>query len=81
MNKAFLILAIAASLSACDARTSKPSHGTAANAVANFRYVRDPRTDLCYAVMDSSHFGSATDTSMTVTWVPCDPKVLAEIGK
>ena len=41
--------------------------------VSNIRYVKDPRTDLCFAVISSaSATGSGLSTSMSLANVPCE---------
>ena len=39
------------------------------------RYFRDERTALCFAAIEHMNSGQITN-GFTVTWVPCDPKVL-----
>ena len=66
-------------LSGCGVKVSQPSQSTAREAVNNLVYAQDLRTDQCYAVVSSASAGHLSDQSMTITWVPCDPKVLEQI--
>jgi len=61
MKTFFLVIVSGLALCSCDATPSKPSQSTAANVLANLRYVRDSRTDLCYAVMSSHRAGEVND--------------------
>ena len=68
-------------LAACGVSTSKPSSGTASAAVHKFTYTQDTRTGQCYAMVSTSSALHVNDQGMTITWVPCDPKVIALINE
>jgi hypothetical protein len=68
-------------LNACSVALDKPSKKTAVEAVVKLRYIKDPITDLCFALVSTSHALTVSDDGMTITWVPCDQKVLEQIGK
>lgn len=74
-------LIIACFLTGCGVSVSKTSSGIAQEAVNKLTYAQDQRTGLCYAVVSSSSATHVNDQGMTITWVPCEPKVLAQIGK
>lgn len=82
MRKSVLVVcctAITFVLIGCGANVSKPSQNTAHEAVNKLTYAQDLRTGLCYAVVSSASIVHVNDQSITVTWVPCEPKVLAQI--
>jgi len=50
-----------------------------ANAVGTkLTYFKDGRTDQCFAAIENLDTGQFTN-GFTVTWVPCDAKVIALI--
>jgi hypothetical protein len=78
-NLAIIIVSIA--VGGCGVSASKTSARTANNAVNELTYAKDERTGICYAVVSSSSALHVNDQGMTITYVPCDPKVIELIGK
>jgi hypothetical protein len=76
----FLFL-LTANIVACSVGTSKPDPTTAQRVVGDLTYIQDLRTGLCFAMVSTSHAGQASDDGLSITWVPCEPKVLELIGK
>lgn len=68
-------------LGGCGAEVRKPSNNTAKKATDNLVYAQDVRTGLCYAIIGSNSSIDVRSESLSITWVPCDPKVLEMIGK
>jgi uncharacterized protein YceK len=68
-------------LSGCGVSVSKTSSSTANQAVNELTYAQDARTGLCYATISTSSATHVNDQGMTITWVPCEPKVLEQIKK
>ena len=66
--------------SGCGVSVSRTGNSTAREAVDKLTYAQDYRTGLCYATVSSSSAFHVNDQGMTITWVPCEPKVLAQIG-
>lgn len=48
------------------------------DAVKNMRYFRDPSTGLCFVTVAAAGYG--VNRSMSISWVPCDAKVLGAIA-
>jgi uncharacterized protein YceK len=76
-----ILIAAVVALSGCGVSVSKTSESTAKDAVEKMTFARNTATGQCFGVVSSSKAMTANDNSMTITWVPCDPKVLAEIAK
>lgn len=81
MPKLFVGILIALVLSGCDTRVNKPDAITGMAAANNMRYIQDNKTGLCFAVLSATAVTDVNSRSLTITWVPCDPKVLQEIRK
>ena len=84
MNKTMVLASVAMVggiliLSACGVNVSQPSKLTAQLAVDKLVYAQDSRTGLCFAAVSVFPVGHMNDASMTITWVPCEPKVLAQL--
>ena len=75
------IAILALGLAGCSVGTSKPNHSTAMEVVRKLTYIQDVKTGLCYAVISTSHATSVSDDGLSITWVPCEPRVLEQIGK
>ena len=67
-------------LGGCGVGLSKPSDSKAREAVRKLTYVKDDKSGNCYAVVSTSHVTNPSDDGMSITWVPCSPKVLALIA-
>jgi hypothetical protein len=77
--KAVLVVLFGIGLVGCDSLQTKPSDAALTNMSEDIRYFQDARSGQCYASI-----GQRTDSihpSLQITWVPCDPKVLALVGK
>ncbi|HWP61294.1 MAG TPA: hypothetical protein VN495_01695 [Candidatus Paceibacterota bacterium] len=68
-------------LTGCGPSVSKPSKSTAREVVNKMTYAQDSKTGLCYAVLASKSAWNFNDSSLTITWVPCEQKVLEQINK
>lgn len=77
--KFILVVACAAFLMGCDSMQVKPSDSALNNMSEDIRYFQDSRSGQCYASI-GQRTGSI-HPSLQITWVPCDPKVLALVGK
>jgi hypothetical protein len=77
---AIAMAALSLVLAACDPAPDMPSKSTAMAVAKNLRYVKDAATDLCYAVLTSQSMTNVSVTNLTITWVPCDAKVLKAIA-
>ena len=76
-----LLVLAAVTLTSCGVSVSKTSTSTAKDAVEKMTFAQNSSTGQCFGVVSTSKAMQANDNSMTITWVPCDPKVLAEIAK
>ena len=81
MKYVLLAAALVSLLCSCDVRPSTPARSTTNNSIASLQYGQDRRTELCYAVVESKGIIDVHAKSMTITWVPCEPKVLALINE
>lgn len=72
------LIALASSLllSACTSPVSL-SASQRKEAMESITYSKDPRTDLCFAVLGS--MGDSGFIKSSITYVPCTPAVLAQI--
>jgi hypothetical protein len=70
---AFLLLLV---LVSCNAQTVRMHID-----MSSLTYQQDARTGECYAVVGHTEGGNMLGNSkgFTITWVPCDPKVLTAI--
>jgi hypothetical protein len=75
------VAAATISLIGCGVSLNTPGKNTTASALKNLRYVQDPATNLCFALISTSHATTLGDDGMTITWVPCDPTVLEHTKK
>jgi uncharacterized spore protein YtfJ len=76
-----LLIPIALVLFGCGVSVSQTSRSTAQEAVDQATYAQSKDTKLCFAVVSSSKILKLNDNSMSITWVPCTPEVLAKIRK
>jgi|GEM_PF-3771501 hypothetical protein len=81
--RARIILAFSAALllAGCGVSIDAPTQSVANTAANSMTYSQDPRTGLCFGVVSSKSATHVNDQSLTITWVPCDEKVLALIAK
>jgi hypothetical protein len=77
----FILVSTLMVVAGCGVQADRPRFETATDAVSKLTYAKDPRTDQCYALVSSKSPAHVNDQSMTITWVPCDPKVLVEINR
>lgn len=73
--KIFLMGILLLSICCCDVETSKLSIGASEKLIENFRYKKDKRVDLCFAIVASRKFGNVNSSGLAVTEVPCTAKV------
>lgn len=69
--KKLLIIPLAFILASCDASSSRIEIDP-----SKINYMKDVRTDLCYAVVGRSRPGEMIATSFSITNVPCSEAVL-----
>jgi hypothetical protein len=81
MVRIFLIVAGLAALAACEVEISKPNEATVRALAERMVYSKDERSGECFGTVSSHPWGNTSDSSMTVTWVPCTEKILALVGK
>ncbi len=82
MRKSVLVVcctAITFVLTGCGANVSQPRQSAAHEAVNTLAYAQDLRTGLCYAVISGRSVAHGHYQGTTITRVPCEPKVLAQI--
>jgi hypothetical protein len=77
--KQFVVLSLVALLAACAPQVRTVDQGTADAVTNNLTYVRDERANQCFAIVASRRITTVNDSNLTLTWVPCDPEVLALI--
>ena len=76
-----VLLIAAVLLVSCTQTASSISVGDARDIANTLTYVKDARTNQCFAVVASRRVAQVTQNGFTITWVPCAPEVLAQIGK
>lgn len=64
-------------LASCDAPQGRTDVGTVLDIAAKLRYFHDERTGECFAAITTIE--DVALNHVQITWVPCDPKVLALI--
>ena len=79
--KLMIPVLLSAALMGCSVGTSKPSQSTATDVMSKLTYIQDAKTGLCYAMISTSHTAQASDDGLSLTWVPCEPKVLEQIKR
>jgi len=79
VSTVILIAAISIVITGCSFNPSKTSQKSANKLVSMLTYAQDQRTNLCYAMIEGSESGNPDNTSLSITWVPCEPKVLEQI--
>ena len=75
------VVILALMLVGCSVGTSKPNEQTTKTVVERLAYIQDSRTGLCFAMISTSHALQVSDDGLSITWVPCEPKVMAQISK
>ena len=65
-------LVLVLSLMSCDVNSSKFGTDEAKTFVNNITYVKDTRTNLCFALIASRRTGSFSQSGMGISQVPCD---------
>ena len=76
MKSKSILVAASIVLAGCSVGLDKPNLSVAQDVVEKLRYIKDPKTDLCFAIVSTSQALHPSDNGMTMTWVPCEPKVL-----
>ena len=76
MRKIFTAAIIAALMCAsCGQQPSRIDHTTTRRFAGQMTYFKDSRTDLCFATVASRGDFDIQQTGLTITYVPCTPKV------
>jgi hypothetical protein len=76
----FAIALLATCLTSCTQRASPIATSQALTIADNLTYVRDSRTQLCFAVVASRHVVDWDQNGFTITWVPCTQEVVFRLG-
>jgi hypothetical protein len=79
--KLFLVVVTLAIAAGCSQRASKIEAGAAGGIADELTYVKDSRTQLCFAVVASRHVMDVKQNGFTITWVPCTPAVEAQLRR
>jgi hypothetical protein len=76
-----LVVMLTLVLVGCNQTASTISVGAAKDITTSLTYVKDARSNQCFAVVASRHVAQVSQNGFTITWVPCAPEVEALIGK
>lgn len=75
-----VIIALTAFLvTGCAPSVTKIDSSQAGSTAQLLTYAQDKRTGLCFATVGAHKFNDPLSGSLTITWVPCNPEVLALI--
>ncbi len=66
-----MLMLMALALTGCDVNPSKFGSGEAKKFATKITYVKDHRTDLCFALVASRKTGTASQSGMGIAQVPC----------
>lgn len=72
MKKALLLITMFLLLGGCDVNPSKFGKSEAKSFTSKITYTKDHRTGLCFALVASRATGTASQTGMGISEVPCD---------
>lgn len=72
---------LVASAVACDVKPTRVGGAASQDLAESLTYVKDTRSNLCYAVVAVQKQNEFVQSGMSITYVPCTPEVLALIGK
>ena len=76
-----IAIACAPMVGGCSFSPSKTSQESADKIASMLTYTKDSRTEQCYAMIEGSEGGNPDSSSLSITWVPCEPKVLEQANK
>lgn len=76
MKKLISLIIICFSISACT-QSVQVSKDQAKSAMESITYAKDPKTNLCFAILGS--MGDSSFIKQSITYVPCTPEVLSLI--
>ncbi len=77
--KKIVLLSAVLMLSACGPQVAPVDEGTARAIQQSITYIKDLRTNLCFATIRSGDIGRLNDANASLTNVPCSTEVLALI--
>ena len=76
-----VVCTVVLALAGCNADVRPTSQEKADEVADQVVYSRDNRTGLCFAVIGSMSGIDIRSQSLSMTWVPCEPKVLELISE
>lgn len=73
--KIFLISFLLMNICHCSVKTSKLSFSESMKLIENFRYVKDKKTNLCFAIVAFKEPGNMSTSGLAMANVPCTTEV------